>query len=430
MSQAVQECIASLKNYSHWKAFHWRHHRALAASMASEMERRLANGDLVGCKAMIDREVARFRTPVKSKKLNVQGGFFKVILRARHQMEAEAAHRREMVEQNEAAGVLVRGFRNMMGKRVYDRMIKGTIHQELETRFETLPPIEAFRTISRNNLKRLRSLVMTRGKTLDPREAKILDSMVTGKIFLVHHSTHSGLVKPNQRGNDAISLYSREKLIDKEILFRKTNTTPVDILCLKDDDFVFFSVVTYPTAKERSRFGTNAYVVEVDDSFFRNRHVFMTAGDYAAEQNKIKMKSRSAQVIEAYFRDMGIPKPNVGQMMKIKKIYGDCLYNCFQNYEVPLTEAMQHHCFMEGDILPGLAFMVILFRRLILEALSEYGGEDPAMKGILANICERLAQPELSPAMLNALINSVVNPLIKVPRLVIMEGAQKVDFGR
>ena len=342
-------------------------------------------------------------------------------------MEEAERERQEQLRLDRSAVRITRFFRDILAKQTYTRMARGEFHKNLFMRLQGKPATEGFKELSHANLARLRAMVAHRGGGLDASEKRLIDRLTTEKLFLVHHSTNDGLIQPDSRGKDALTLYSREKLIRKKLVFPANNTTPMDIRNLKDDDFVFFSVVLYPTAKERSRFGTHAYVMEVDDHFFRDRKVFMTAGDYAAQPHSIAMHSGSSQVIRATLAELHLPPPAAADLQMLTAAYGSALIDCFFNYEVPLASALQHHCFMGGDILPGIAFLVILFRRLIIECLSAYSGS-PMMKHNMTAILQRVAQPELSVMMLNALINSVVNPIIKVPRFVMSESASRVQF--
>ena len=62
MSQAIRQCIESLRRYAQSSPLHWRHHRKLAAALARDLEGLLVSGNVKGCLEMVNGIVTDFRT--------------------------------------------------------------------------------------------------------------------------------------------------------------------------------------------------------------------------------------------------------------------------------------------------------------------------------------------------------------------------------
>lgn len=84
--------------------------------------------------------------------------------------------------------------------------------------------------------------------------------------FNVSHATSASVMGKN----GVVSLYSREKLIERGIDFDMDHTASQDISQLSNDDFVFFALEygMYPK-KHASRFGTTLYRFDFDEPLFQ-----------------------------------------------------------------------------------------------------------------------------------------------------------------
>ncbi|WP_198359342.1 hypothetical protein [Burkholderia ubonensis] len=97
-------------------------------------------------------------------------------------------------------------------------------------------------------------------------EIKFLNVFLNQKFY----ATHTTLA-PVKNESGVLSLYSREKLIERGIIFNENNSPPEDIKILGNDDFVFFSLEVGDTPKKpSSRFGGVTYRVNFDEAVFRD----------------------------------------------------------------------------------------------------------------------------------------------------------------
>lgn len=118
------------------------------------------------------------------------------------------------------------------------------------------------RNLSKTNLRQLyRDLT-----PLNDLEKQFVERFLVTPFFATHST--AAQVKGN---NGTVSLFSRQKLIDRGMIFNQMNSPQEDIKYLGNDDFVFFSLEpgVHPQ-KPSSRFGGATYRFDFDNSSFRD----------------------------------------------------------------------------------------------------------------------------------------------------------------
>lgn len=92
--------------------------------------------------------------------------------------------------------------------------------------------------------------------------------------FYAVHCTDSRSVLNKK---EELIIYSRKKLIEKNIFFNADNTQPIDLSLLSNDDYVFFSLeVGKQLKKNSSRFGSIFFKIPYSHPVFRNSSMVLT----------------------------------------------------------------------------------------------------------------------------------------------------------
>ena len=405
MRPTIERCLRDLRHHARSHPLLRRRHKAHAGRLATKLAPAHAKGDIGVCRKLISCELQALDQEIASGKK--KGAYYTLIARTHEALERLT---------HPSAQVITSTFREWLARESYARMMTGALHGPLQAKGKD--GITAFREVSRQNLSRLRALVSRKGQPMADIDRSLFERITTGKWYLTHHSDNPDLL-PTGRGGQAVSrLLSRVNLMKRGIAFPTENTQDIDLHNLRDDDFVFLSISPEATAKAQSRFGSHVYVAEVDADFFSRFHVFMTADDYAISDDQFWFKTET----NAIPRAAGIP---ASDFEVVGDAYKACVYDHLFDFQDPLTRAMPHHCLMEGDVLPGIAFIVILFRRLLAGALQFPMGMPPATRKSLQKIRQALNGGTLSPEMLNALVNGIVRPIVKVPKYLISTEVSK-----
>lgn len=162
-----------------------------------------------------------------------------------------------MLTEDVAARRIVNAFRRLTTDKSNCRMIeRGEIWNDV-------PLSQAHHhlyDISKTNLRRLYKEL----GSLNDLERQFIEYFLAAPFFATHYTD-----APVKGDNGTVSLFSRQKLVDRDIIFDKGHSTLGDILILGNDDFVFFSLEAGTTLKKTSsRFGGTVYRFNFNDSRF------------------------------------------------------------------------------------------------------------------------------------------------------------------
>ncbi len=185
------------------------------------------------------------------------------------------------------ATTIVSGLRRHIATQSFDRMfMAGSIWADYQTvltdggllKDEDTLTIEQLSSI---NLGALRK----RLKHLDEREKAFLERFLDQDFFATHF-TNATLDRPSRAGESMLSIFSRDKLIDRSMAFSEANTTDGDISQKGDSDYVFFALeCTTGPSKYASRFGDDVYRVPFDSSVFQE-NAWAALDDLLGAQDK------------------------------------------------------------------------------------------------------------------------------------------------
>lgn len=158
-----------------------------------------------------------------------------------------------------AARQIVKAFRGFISGKSHERMIhNGSIWKGAPAGTERNHVDE----LSRNNLHGLRKEL---GR-LSEQESSFLDNFFTVPLYATHSTA-----APVKREDGSVALFSRQKLIDRHIIFNTQNSPQEDIKLLGNDDFVFFALeVGKEPKKPSSRFGGTTYRFDFDTPAFKD----------------------------------------------------------------------------------------------------------------------------------------------------------------
>lgn len=135
---------------------------------------------------------------------------------------------RPTMNEDVAARQITKGIRQFISGKSHERMIKnGTLWNTA--------PVSSEKTyvdgLSKTNLRNLRNEL----GALTPDEKQFLNNYFESSLYATH-STGA----PVKRDDGSVGLFSRQKLIDRNIIFNTENSPQEDIKILGNDDFVFF----------------------------------------------------------------------------------------------------------------------------------------------------------------------------------------------
>lgn len=158
-----------------------------------------------------------------------------------------------------AARQIVKAIRGFIGGKSHERMIKnGSLWKGAPSGTEK----SHIDKLSKNNLHSLRNEL----SELSTHEKKFLERFFETPLYATH-STGA----PVKREDESVALFSRQKLIDRNIIFNNDNSPQEDIKLLGNDDFVFFALEAgVESKKPSSRFGGTTYRFDFDAPAFKD----------------------------------------------------------------------------------------------------------------------------------------------------------------
>ncbi|MDR5759979.1 hypothetical protein [Caballeronia sp. LZ035] len=153
-----------------------------------------------------------------------------------------------------------------MGRNGYLFRKNATPEEDDDWVFDRGPAVSHFQrsaALFSKSIKNVDDIIASNG-VLDGQEESFAENFF-GMPFYATHATHARVLSP---GGDLV-LYSRKRLMEKEIAFLDDNSTDMDVNGLGNDDYVFFSLeVGEKPAKDWSRFGNRMYRVKYDHPAF------------------------------------------------------------------------------------------------------------------------------------------------------------------
>ena len=314
--------------------------------------------------------------------------------------------------EDKAAKIITSAFRELIAKKGYKRMASGSSHRAMK-----LGNIKEFREISHNNLANLRRIFFSDVGHLNDNETKIFERIVNIPLAIIHFSPED---LRDEKNKDVVKIFSRELLEKKGIKFDITHSHPIDLESLADDDFVFFSLISSVSFRRPgSRFGAFRHFCEVDDNFFRSHRVVVTIDDYAF----INPVSQLPKILvdDSLFLQL-IPQCFRPTWSKIRAHFKRLLTS--ELSIMNLGFSIRYHLFMEGDILPGLALLVLLMRRLLLRVLWEMEPELEKEQKEVVTVLKKNLELQLTDEYINLLLNFTIRPIVKIPRFLITDKMQ------
>jgi hypothetical protein len=269
--------------------------------------------------------------------------------------------------QDQAARIITSAIRRYIAEKSYARMIKnGAIwskddarSSDWQTELSMKKKLAAIRSISQRNIHNLMSAL----EMLSPPELALVTN-IKNATFFATHTTNT----PRTNKSGGISLYSRQKLLDRGVVFNTNNSPVDDMALLGNDDFVFFSLEVGKTPKKGgSAFGDLTYRFNLQEA------IFMEVGWVSlVEMRFARTPDLSRHIHDLSAEDYAILKKRV---------------------LAPLSTV-----FFGQDIIDGIALSLILD----LRKLSPTG-----RTRLLAMVGE---------SSLNSLINGIYRPELKIPR--------------
>lgn len=163
------------------------------------------------------------------------------------------------IQKDVATRQIVKALRGFISGKSHDRMIQnGAIWKGAPIGTEK----SLINGISKNNLHTLRKEL----DVLSTQESKFLGAFFEVPLYATHSTA-----APVKREDDSVALFSRQKLIDRHIIFNTDNSPQEDIKLLGNDDFVFFALEAGSESKKpSSRFGGTTYRFEFDAPAFKD----------------------------------------------------------------------------------------------------------------------------------------------------------------
>lgn len=215
--------------------------------------------------------------------------------------------------------------------------------------------------------------------------------------FKMLHMTSEDRTMDNQH----LHLYSRQVLVDKDILppIAKGNTEQQDILSLANDDFVFFSVEPgLESLKFASRFGNTSHRLQL-----ANEVIPDTASTYLTDV--VKSNTNDAETIKRYL------KPHLPENLQDK--IGDALAKVAGKH---ISLFNQVFCGKE-NIKEGLAKTLLTLIRDVGKNTDLDGDDQKELRNTLMTFAK-------DPKKTNALLAGFIRVQVVVPRAVIADENQ------
>ncbi|WP_137199719.1 hypothetical protein [Pseudomonas sp. CFBP13528] len=162
------------------------------------------------------------------------------------------------IHEDVAARQIVKAFRGFISGKCRERMIhNGAIWKATAAGTEK----SHIDDLSRSNLHTLRKEL----GGLSAQESSFLQNFFKVPLYATHSTA-----APVKRDDDSVALFSRQKLIDRHIIFNTENSPQEDIKLLGNDDFVFFALEAGSEPKKpSSRFGGTTYRFDFDATAFK-----------------------------------------------------------------------------------------------------------------------------------------------------------------
>lgn len=162
----------------------------------------------------------------------------------------------EFTTQDRAAKTITEAIRRGISEGAYKKMLdKGSLWKNHNFNNQ-----KDLINLSKANMRQLyRSL-----GTLNQHESDFFARFTESRFFATHTTG-----APVENGQGIVSLFSRDKLIERGIIFNENNSPQEDRELLGNDDFVFFSLEVGETPKKpSSRFGGNMFKFDLDKPSF------------------------------------------------------------------------------------------------------------------------------------------------------------------
>ncbi|WP_157655046.1 hypothetical protein [Burkholderia ubonensis] len=274
-----------------------------------------------------------------------------------HPSDRSAPARGALLPEDVASRQIVGAFRQFITGNSHSRMIeRGEIWKDVSASTAR----DHVRDLSKTNLRELyRDL-----GPLNDQEKQFVERFLV-MPFSATHSTAA----PVKADSGTVSLFSRQKLIDRHIIFNQENSPQEDIKLLGNDDFVFLSLEAGSDPKKpSSRFGGVTYRFDFDDPHFRN----------TAWLSLVEMRFARTPNLDRHIEDLSQDE------------YSRLSKRTLQPFQT---------VFAGGDMKAGIALSIV---RDVRENLSQ-----DAQARVLGNVSE---------AHVNKLVNGLYRPEIKVAR--------------
>lgn len=274
-----------------------------------------------------------------------------------HQSDRSASRGQSGVAEDVASCQIVNAFR---------QFITGNSHRRMIERGETWKDVPT--STARNHVRdlsktNLRELYRSLGQ-LNDREKQFVESFLAMPFFATHSTA-----APVKGDSGTVSLFSRQKLIDRHIIFNQANSPQEDIKLLGNDDFVFLSLEAGADPKKpSSRFGGTTYRFDFNDPHFRN----------TAWLSLVEMRFAQTPILDRHIEDLS------------RDEYSRLSKRTLQPFQT---------VFAGGDMKAGIALSIV---RDVRENLSQ-----DTQERILSNV---------SDVHVNKLVNGLYRPEIKVAR--------------
>ncbi|MBT2374283.1 hypothetical protein [Pseudomonas fluorescens] len=163
------------------------------------------------------------------------------------------------VEKDVASRQVVKALRGFVSGKSHTKMIhNGTLWKDVPAQAEK----NHIDSLSKSNLQSLRKEL----GSLTTEEKGFLERFFEVPLFATHSTA-----APVKREDDSVALFSRQKLIDRNIIFNAENSPQEDIKLLGNDDFVFFALEAgVEPKKPSSRFGGTTFRFDFDEPVFKD----------------------------------------------------------------------------------------------------------------------------------------------------------------
>ena len=324
------------------------------------------------------------------------------------------------------AKILTDFIRESIAKSAYTKMINGSYYSSIQSSIRPKSAIDTFRTRSCENLNSLRKLIYSIDGAFKTLEYELFLRITNENKYMIHFSDNPNLLMKCSNSHESfVRLLSRDKLKAQKMQFSRDNTTSSDISLFNTTAFVFFSLAIEEISKTKSRFGSHAYSVNIKPCFFEKNRVFMTLGDsgmlrtdFDLIRGDLKRVYRAFESLSTNMADLQEDDENKENLQLYVNYY-------FGRTMDQLHEALSHHFLMGGDILPGLALITILFKRLVEKALVHATNYNKVSQEFAQSFTKCIDSID-NDKLLNALMTGFVSPICQVPCFVVSRDVRHI----